>query len=199
VVAEIVQPVRAGEVVGRLGDDDLPAVARSGDPCRSVDVDPDIALVGDDRLAGMEADPHPDRPGLERLLTVRRRRERVFRAGERHEEGIALGVDLDTVVAGERFAEDSPVIGQRGSVSVAELAEQAGRPFDVGEEKGDGAGRQLSHRCEPTAASASDTAASIESERPCARRASSRSLPRRERSSRSTRSPAACAYVSSLS
>jgi hypothetical protein len=53
VLAEIAQPIRAGEVVGRLRDDGLPAVAGRGDPGGAVDVDADVALLGHERLAGV--------------------------------------------------------------------------------------------------------------------------------------------------
>ncbi len=39
-----------------------------------------------------------------------------------------------------------PVLGQRGSEPLRpELVQQPRRAFDVGEQKGDGAGRELSH------------------------------------------------------
>ena len=90
-----------GEVEGCLRDHGLPAVSRGSDPGRTVDVDADVALFSDERLAGVEAHPHPDRPGLERRLTFRCRRKRVLGAGEGDEEGIALRVDLDAAVAVE--------------------------------------------------------------------------------------------------
>ena len=54
--------VAADEVVAHLGDEDLTAMAGRADPGGHVDVDPDVALVGADRLAGVEAHPdlHPD-------------------------------------------------------------------------------------------------------------------------------------------
>ena len=45
------------QVAGRLGDEDLAAVAGRADPRGAVDVEPDVALRGAPRLAGVE--PHP--------------------------------------------------------------------------------------------------------------------------------------------
>ena len=78
--------------------------------------------------------------------------------------------------------------------AAAELVQQACRALDVGEEEGDGAGRELAHLSR--AANASETASSMDSNLPSARRASNRSSARRERSSRSTWSATARAYVS---
>ena len=46
----------------------------------------------------------------------------------------------------ERLPQASLVLGERIGVAVAaELLQQACRPFDVGEEEGDGATRQIAH------------------------------------------------------
>ena len=115
-----------------------------GDPRGAMDVDPDVALVGDQRLAGMDPHPNPNRPA-ERGLAVGRSGQRVAGPRERHEEGIALRVDLDATVPLEGVADDAPVLGKRVRVGVAEVVEQAGGPLDVGEEEGDGAAGELSH------------------------------------------------------
>ena len=68
-----------GEVVAeqrasRLGEQDLAAVARRADARRADDVEPEIALFADRRLARVQAHPHahllPSRPlvGRERAL-----------------------------------------------------------------------------------------------------------------------------------
>ena len=46
---------------GRLGGDDLSSVARGRDPVRAMDVDADIAVLGERRRAGVQADPDADR------------------------------------------------------------------------------------------------------------------------------------------
>ena len=56
----------------RPGDDDLAAVRRGCDPRRAVDVHADVAFLGHERLAGVDAHPDPDRPGSERPLRLRR-------------------------------------------------------------------------------------------------------------------------------
>jgi hypothetical protein len=63
---------------------------------------------------------------------------------EREEEGVSLGVDLDAGVFGAGLSHDSAVVGERLVVGlVADLLEQLCRAFDVGEEEGDGAGREV--------------------------------------------------------
>jgi hypothetical protein len=65
---------------------------------------------------------------------------------ERHEERIALRVDLYTAVTSERVPQQAPVLGEHVGVIIAELLQQARRPFDVAEQKCDSAGREvLSH------------------------------------------------------
>jgi hypothetical protein len=50
-----------------------------------------------------------------------------------------LGVDLDAAVAGERLAQDAPVLRQSLGVGLrAELVQKLRRTLDVGEEEGDG-------------------------------------------------------------
>ena len=61
------------------------------------------------------------------------------------EERVALRVDLDPAVLVDRLADDAMVLGQDVRVIVAELMEQLRRALDVGEEEGDGSGRQLSN------------------------------------------------------
>ena len=76
-------------------------------PGRADDVEPQVALLAERRLARVQAHPHADRGVLgPRVLCVRAlrldgRRDRVASAGEGEEERVALGVDLGPVVAGE--------------------------------------------------------------------------------------------------
>jgi hypothetical protein len=145
VLAEVAQPVEPDELARRLRDQHLAAVADRRDPRRAVDVEPHITLVGDDRLAGVEAHPHADRPLLERSLPLTRGIERIRGASERDKERVALRVDLDAVVPLECLAQRAAVRGEGLGVVVAELVQQPSRAFDVGEEKGDRAGGEGAH------------------------------------------------------
>jgi hypothetical protein len=120
-------------------------MADRGDPRGPVDVDPDVALVRDQGLAGVEADPDADGAIREPGLRVAGGRQGVGSPSERDEEGVALGVDLYAVVPLEGVAQHAPVLGERLRVGVAELVHQPRRALDVGEEEGDGAGRELAH------------------------------------------------------
>ena len=87
-------------------------MAGRADPRRAHDVDPDVALLADDGLAGVQA--HPDgqpaavRPAVRGEPLLRRDGccDRVAGAGEGEEERVALCVHLDAVSAAELLAED---------------------------------------------------------------------------------------------
>jgi hypothetical protein len=72
----------------------------------------------------MHSDTHADRPLGERLLHLRRSRDRIRRARERVEERVALGVDLNAAVTIERVTERAAVLRQHVRVPVAELVQQ---------------------------------------------------------------------------
>ena len=114
VLAEVAdRSVRREEAARRLGDDDLAAVRGGRDPRCSVDVYADVALVGHERLAGVNAHPDADRPGLERPLRLDRGGDGVGGPRERDEERVALRVHLDAVVPCEGLA-DRPAGARRG-------------------------------------------------------------------------------------
>ena len=119
------------------GQQDLPAVAGGADPRRAMDVDPDVALLPDDRLAGVDAhadaELRPLRPvvACERQLGRDGGRNRVLRAPEAVEERVALRVDLLAPARAELLADDAAVVGERIGVPVAEPLEQLGRAGDV--------------------------------------------------------------------
>ena len=144
VLAEVTQTVLARKVARRLRHQHLPTVTRSRDPRRSMDVDADIAVLRQQRLARVDTHPHPDR-AVQRLAGFPRSRERVRRTRERDEEGVALRVDLDAVVARERRAQHLPVLGQRVRIRLPELVQKPRRALDVREEEGDRAARELTH------------------------------------------------------
>ena len=84
--------------------------------------------------------------GPEASASVKRRcrRERPWRGREGEEEGVALRVDLDAALGGAGLPDHAPVLGERLRVPLgAELVQQPRRALDVGEEEGDGAGREV--------------------------------------------------------
>ena len=96
------------------------------------------------RRTGVQAHAHRDRPGRELLVRLLRGRRRSLGGRERDEERVALGVDLDAAVSGERIAQHAAVLGERLGVRVRpERVQQPRRALDVGEEEGDGAGREI--------------------------------------------------------
>ena len=134
---------RAEERARRLREEDLPAAADGADAGRAHDVEPDVALLVDRRLAGVQAHPHAHvrlaGPGLRRVraLSLDRGGHRVARAREREEERVALRVDLDPVARSERVADEASVRRQHVAVVVTEALEELRRVLDVGEHEGD--------------------------------------------------------------
>ena len=143
--------VVAEQRASRLGEQDLAAVARRADARRADDVEPEIPLFADRRLARVQAHPHahllPSRPlvGRERALGGDRPGDGVPCAREGVEERVALGVDLGSTLVAEALAEQLPVVADDVAVGVPELLEQPGRALDVGEEERDGASRKRRH------------------------------------------------------
>ena len=107
-----------------------------------MDVYADVPLVGHERLAGMNAHPNPDRPGLERPLRLDRSSDGFRGPRECNEERVALRVHFDTAVPRIRLADHPPVLGEETRVGWPVLLKKTRRPLDVGEEKRDRAGRQ---------------------------------------------------------
>ena len=90
------------------------------------------------------------RPMRKRSARVESVRDRVrcsrgSRSGwERNEEGVPLRVYLDAARGSARLAYDPAMLGESVRVCLcAELTQEARRSLNVGEEKGDGAGRQI--------------------------------------------------------
>src|SRR5262249_13784407 len=119
---------------------------RRRDARRADDIEAEIALLSDLRLARMEPHPHLHlfafRPlvVVQRTLRVDRGRHGVARPREREEERGALGVDLGAAARAEGLAHEVPVVARDAPVAlVPELLQEPGRALDVGEDERDGA------------------------------------------------------------
>ena len=77
---------------------------------------PDVPLQAHVRRPRVDAHPHADRAGRERLLALGGCPQRAGRRRERVEERVSLRVHLDAAVPGECLAERLPVLGQRVGV-----------------------------------------------------------------------------------
>ena len=160
--AELEQPHRAVEVLqpvaaevgqrrlgveergGRFGEQHLAAVGKRRDSRAAVDVDAHVALRGHRRRACVDAHADAYRPGLQRRLRLTRGGRRALRGRKRDEERVALRVDLDAAVCGERLAQKAPVLRERLGVRVwSERVQQPRRALDVREQERDRAGRKL--------------------------------------------------------
>jgi len=108
-----------------------------------MNVDADVPLVAQQRLARVDAHAHTDRRTGEPVAGPRRRRERVRRPRERNEEGVALDFDLHPTVRREGVPHHRPVCRQFPPVPVGtKLLQKPRRALDVSEQKGDGPGRK---------------------------------------------------------
>ena len=124
-------------------------MAGRADSSGLVDADPDVALLADLRLARMQT--HADEeldivgPRMRRQIALRvgGRRDGVLRAAEGDEEGVALGVDLVSTMGRERRSQDPLVLCEHASVLLPEPLQEGRRAFDVGEQEGDSAAREL--------------------------------------------------------
>src|SRR4051794_3976507 len=107
------------------------------DPGRPMDVYSDIALVGHDRLARVDSDPHPDRPvGPDDPL---RGSNSIVGATEGDEECIPLRVNLDAVRARDDRSYRPPMVPEEVRITHPVFAQQPRRTFDVREEESDDA------------------------------------------------------------
>ncbi len=148
VLAEVVHFVCGVERVARpLGDEDLTAASRLRDSRGAVDVEAEVRIVTEIRLARVQAhaDSQVDAVGPVVLGegTLCRHR-RVGGAGGvlEHDEELVASVIDDVAVAGlDALAQELAVIAEHLGVPVAEALQQLRRAFDIGEEKSDGAMR----------------------------------------------------------
>ncbi|MBM2822290.1 MAG: hypothetical protein HW413_1036 [Thermoleophilia bacterium] len=154
-LAELEQPLEFGEILEAVlaeiyeveldelgrgrGDEHLPAMSGCRDAGGSMDVITDVALLGQERRPRVQADPHLHLRRRERLCHLFRCRKRTGCSRKGEEEGIALRVDFDAVVASAGLADHATVLGERLRVVLsAKLVQKRRRAFDIGEEEGDG-------------------------------------------------------------
>ena len=142
--AEVDEPVDSDKRSRRGGDEHLSAVADCRDARGAVHIVSDVALVGDERRPGVQADANVDRAGRQRLRERGCSRESAGRRREGEEEGVALGVDLDPALGRARLPDQPTVLRERLGVRLrAERVQEPRRALDVGEEERDGAGREV--------------------------------------------------------
>ena len=108
-----------------------------------MDIDADVTLVDQQRLAGVDAHADADRGVCQHGLPCLSREDRVLRRAEGDEEGVSLGVDLDAGPPSEGVTKEPPVLSERLRIPFAELLEQARGALDVREEECDRAAREL--------------------------------------------------------
>ena len=121
---------------------------RCRDPSRAMHVHADVVVASQLAVAGVEPhadlDRHAVRPpgGCERALCVDGRAHRVGGRGEDGKEGVALGRHLLPVMSTARAPQDRVVRAKCLAEAGAELLDEAGRAFNIGEQEGDRSDRQ---------------------------------------------------------
>jgi len=110
-----------------------------------VDIDPHIAFGCDERLTGVNSDPYAERALGKRVLPFARRLDSVAGPRERVEECVSLRVYLDPAALSERGTEDPSMFRENLRVLVTEVVQERRRALNVGEEEGDGSGREIAH------------------------------------------------------
>jgi hypothetical protein len=114
-----------------------------------VHVEPGVVAVGDHGFSGMKAHADLDRGAVR----PRKRRQRALpgyrggsgslRAREHDEEGVALGVDLDTALGRECGTKKAPVLVPQQRLTIADLLRQPCRSLDLGEQEGERAAGEI--------------------------------------------------------
>jgi hypothetical protein len=143
--------VTGNQVVRRLLDQDLTAVADGADPRSAMDVKADQSRGADVRLARMDAHPDPDVRSLGPRVTGQaplrrdRRKQRTARGREGEVEAVSGRALLDATLVSKGIFEQPMVVRQGFRVALTECLEQSGGAFDVGEEERDGPDRGAAH------------------------------------------------------
>jgi cysteine synthase A len=134
---------------GRIRHKDLTAASGVADACSAVHTDPDITVLIEMGLGGVEADTHADyrvcRPCErgKRELYVNRGCNGASGTAEGDEEAIACRIDLPSAVRFEYVAQEPAVVGaDSGKGLVADTPHEVSRLLDVAEEEGHSAPRQ---------------------------------------------------------
>ena len=127
----------------RLREENLPTVADRRDARALVDVEPDVTLLGQSRLACVQPHSYLDGAAREGALAVAGSGDGVRGPRERNEEGVALGIDLDAVAFGDGRAKQPAVLVKCLRIVVTELVQELRRALDVGEEERDHTGREI--------------------------------------------------------
>src|SRR5712692_9722553 len=128
-------------IPGRRRDQNLTAVSGRADPGDRVHGQADVARVGQRGAPAMDAGSESDidtiRPGpslygpLDGMGNLERRRSAI----EDREELIRASVDLAATRPVHGAPDDGADVGQQGGVPIAQSLEEAGRPFDIGQEE----------------------------------------------------------------
>ena len=109
------------------------------DPERAMDLDADVAVLGQRRGAAVKSDPysHRRRPGVacDPPLRLDRRLGGGLGFSEDGEELVAARVDLVAARRRDGLAEEAPDVREDRLPALVELAGEPRRAFDVGEEK----------------------------------------------------------------
>ena len=132
----------------RLRHEHLAAVCGAGDPGGAVDIEAEVFVTDERRLASVQPDAHLNAsslgPGMRLQRELRRRRATagIQRATENDEERVALGAQLVAAMLGQGFAEHRVMGEQHVGVALAELLDESRRAFDIAEKEGDGTGGQ---------------------------------------------------------
>src|SRR5215469_5087278 len=96
---------------------------------------------------------HTIGPGMGRQATLHLHGcpDGVAGTREHHEEGISLGIHLVTMPALERGTQEPAAGRYHLGVALTHLLLQTRGAFHVGEEQGDGSGREFTHAAPPSA------------------------------------------------
>jgi hypothetical protein len=91
------------------------------------------------------AHSHANRPPGEGPLCIHCGGHSIRCSREGDEERVALGVHLGASMIGKCFPKHLTVARESLGVGIPELLQKLGGPLDVGEEEGDGSGREVAH------------------------------------------------------
>jgi hypothetical protein len=144
VLAEVGERQATDEFACRLREHDLASVRRRADSRREVHVVSDVPLVCQEGRSGVQPDAQVDAARSERVGDRLRRSHRSRCVGEREEERVPLRVDLDSAMRCGRVTNDAAMLSHGEGVGLcAKLVQELRRALHIGEEEGDGAGREI--------------------------------------------------------